>query len=226
MIELLRRVLTRVRRSRSKPPIPHGPAGIHRVGHRQYVGGLWEELGKLQFQYLLARGLRPEDYLLDIACGSLRGGVHFIAYLAPGHYLGIDKEEELIRAGIERELGRELYERQRPQLIVSAAFEFERFGLRPNFALAQSLFTHLTPTLIERCLGKLRPVIAEHGVLHATFMETPNPVANPRRPHDWGAFRYTRQQMEEFGAHTGWSATYVGDWNHPRRQMMMEFRPA
>jgi cyclopropane fatty-acyl-phospholipid synthase-like methyltransferase len=44
-------------------------------------------------------GLKPEHYLLDIGCGSLRGGVHFIAYLEPRHYFGIDKDEQLLEAG-------------------------------------------------------------------------------------------------------------------------------
>jgi len=37
--------------------------------HRSYVGGQWDVLGKLQFEFLLQRGLRPDDILLDIACG-------------------------------------------------------------------------------------------------------------------------------------------------------------
>lgn len=57
-------------------------------GPRGYVGGLWHELGELQFRFLVDQGLRPEHVLLDIACGSLRGGVRFVPYLNPGNYLG------------------------------------------------------------------------------------------------------------------------------------------
>src|SRR5689334_15595174 len=89
---------------------PQGAEGVKKLGHRTYVGGLWDELGQLQFDFLVNNGLKPQHYLLDIACGSLRAGVHFIPYLEVGHYLGIDKEEDLIQAGIEQELGQELYE--------------------------------------------------------------------------------------------------------------------
>jgi hypothetical protein len=45
------------------------------LDHRAYVGGLWEEIGRLQFEFLLRHGLAPSDCFLNIACGSLRGGV-------------------------------------------------------------------------------------------------------------------------------------------------------
>jgi hypothetical protein len=43
--------------------------------HRAVVGGMWDELGALQLDFLRARGLRPDSRLLDIGCGSLRLGV-------------------------------------------------------------------------------------------------------------------------------------------------------
>ena len=76
------------RNRRQSTATKHGPEGIKEMGHRQYVGGCWDEIGRLQFDYLVSQGLRPNHYLLDIACGSLRAGIHFIPYLEPGHYLG------------------------------------------------------------------------------------------------------------------------------------------
>jgi len=56
-----------------RPRIAHGPEGIKAAGHRRYVGGMWEEIGQLQFDYLVSQGLRPEHVFCDVACGSLRG---------------------------------------------------------------------------------------------------------------------------------------------------------
>jgi hypothetical protein len=208
------------------PPIAHGPAGIRAVGHREYVGGKWDEIGRLQFDFLVARGLRPHHTLLDIACGSLRAGVHFIPYLEPGRYLGIDKEPDLIRAGREQELTPELRESKRPNLIVDGEFAFERFGVRPDVALAQSLFTHLPPELIAKCFRNLRTVIANDGAFYATYFESNIDAPNPEAPHDWGRFAYTRAQMERFGTGAGWRFEYIGDWRHPRGQIMTCYRPA
>jgi hypothetical protein len=207
------------------PAIHHGAPGIRQVGHRDYVGGLWDVLGRLQFDFLLAQGLRPHHYLLDIGCGCLRGGVHFIRYLEPGHYLGIDKEPALLEAGVARELGRDLFESRRPRLLASADFDFAQFGQLVDFALAQSVFTHLPPPHIRACLGRLRPCTGPGGCFFATFFESPRPRRNPDVPHDHGFFAYTRRQMEEFGSTCGWQAEYVGAWDHPRHQMMMLYRP-
>ena len=67
-------------------------AEIESRAHRELVGGLWEELGVLQFEFLVKRGLKPHHRLLDVGCGALRGGVHFVRYLDPGCYHGIDRK--------------------------------------------------------------------------------------------------------------------------------------
>ena len=208
-----------------RPERPHGIEGIQALGHREYVGGLWEELGQLQFDFLIEKGLAPHHYLLDIACGSLRAGVHFIRYLEPGHYMGIDKEAELIHAGLEHELGQEIRARKKPQFLVSASFEFEKFTARPDYALAQSLFTHLPPHLIQQCFRKLKKVIADEGVFYATFFEGERSRPNPRHPHDQARFVYNRQEIEAFGVENGWTSNYIGDWQHPRKQVIVEYGP-
>ena len=44
--------------------------GIVRDGrHREIVGGMWDELGRLQMGALQAHGMRPHHRLLDIGCG-------------------------------------------------------------------------------------------------------------------------------------------------------------
>ncbi|MCC6946958.1 MAG: class I SAM-dependent methyltransferase [Bradyrhizobiaceae bacterium] len=54
------------------------------------IGGMWEEVGKLQFDYLVGKGLKPHHRLLDIGCGTLRGGRLFIRYLDVGGYTGLE----------------------------------------------------------------------------------------------------------------------------------------
>lgn len=205
---------------------PQGQEGITTLGHRDYVGGLWDEMGRHQFEFLLAEGLQPNHYLLDIACGSLRAGVHIIPYLDNGHYLGIDKEEGLIKAGVEHELGLELRELKKPQFVVSSNFEFEKFGVQPHYAIAQSLFTHIPMSLIDICFKKCRQCIRDDGFFYATFFQADQEIDNPSQPHDHAFFAYTRQRMERFGTDNGWVAEYIGDWNHPRDQVMVRFRPA
>jgi hypothetical protein len=41
--------------------------------HRRCVGGKWDEIGKLQIDFLKEQGLEKNMKFLDIGCGSLRG---------------------------------------------------------------------------------------------------------------------------------------------------------
>jgi hypothetical protein len=218
----LRRIL---RLFSAPPPRPEGVEGVRILGHRDYVGGLWDEIGALQFEFLVSHGLKPRNYLLDIACGSLRAGVHFISYLESGHYLGIEKEESLLHAGIDNELGNQLYNERQPQFVISKTFDFTKFTVHPHFALAHSLFTHLPAPVILECLTKLHSFIREEGVFFATFNEVSTKVCNPGTPHDHANFQFTRREMEDLAVNSGWRAHYIGDWNHPRHSKMMEFHP-
>jgi hypothetical protein len=146
-----------------------GDKGIQKKGHRGYVGGMWDEIGQLQFDFRLAKGLTPESYLLDIACGSLRLGVNAIPYLEPSHYLGIEKESGLIKAGLEQELDPGIGEQKRPNIVISDSFDFARRGQTADFAIAQSLFTHLPANPINLCFQRLHPHLESDGVFYATY---------------------------------------------------------
>lgn len=200
---------------------------VHEHGHRAFVGGpdrYWDLIAALQFNYLVEHGLKADDRFLDIACGSLRGGVKFIRHLDRGCYLGIDKRIELIIYGVAAEVGLDAYADKRPRFVVSDTFEFDKFeGPPARLALAQSLFTHLTDQDIRLCLSRLRAYARPGLKLFATFFETPEPRQNPAASHAHGGFQYTRLQMEAFGADTGFQPQYVGDWGHPRRQRMMVY---
>ena len=77
-----------------------------------------------------------------------------------------------------------------------------------------------------RCLRRLRPCMAPGGHLWATFLECEQPRENPAVSHDHDRFEYTRAQMAGFGAETGWGMEYVGDWGHPRGQVMVRYLPS
>lgn len=198
---------------------------IHDHGHRDSVGGLWDEIGRLQLDFLTQQGLRPNDVLVDVACGSLRGGVHLIRYLDPRHYLGIDKKIELVIYGVSAELGVDTYREKRPRFVISSQFEFDRFDLRPNFGIGQSIFTHLAPDDIIWCLRKLRMHAAAGCRFFASYRDVPKPRENPATSHAHEVFDYTRDQMATFAADGGWTFNYIGDWKHPRHLKIAEFRP-
>ena len=202
-------------------PWPEGEAGLKVRDHRQMVGGKWEELGSLQFNFLKDRGLKPNDTLCDVACGSFRAGRLFIEYLEPGNYLGIDKQAELIREGREKEVGESLWIDKRPEIVLSDRFEFSKFSKQPNYAIANSLFTHLSSNDVKLCLSSLKEIAAPNCKFYATYFQTDVKVFHVHSSHSSRRFEYTKSQMLKFGRSTGWRADYIGNWNHPAKQVLV-----
>lgn len=196
---------------------------LSKEGHREFVGGMWDQVGKLQLDFLIKQGLKPSHVFLDIACGALRAGRLLIPYLTPGNYLGIDKHAELIESGKTNEIASDVLKTQRPEFIVSDSFEFEKFSKRPDYCIAQSLFSHLDKKDIDLCFGKLAAFVQPGCKFFATFFPTSIPVPQLGSSHSIRNFFYTRRAMEGFGRRAGWEPRYIGDWGHPRGQVMVEY---
>ena len=100
--------------------------------HRRSIGNVrhWDTIGSLQFDYLVEHGLQPQHYLLDVGCGPIRGGMHFIRYLETGHYYGVDLNAPVLEETKRLELPR-LGQTRRQALSVDLAAARAR-GRRPN----------------------------------------------------------------------------------------------
>lgn len=223
---------------KSKPPVPPKeewlklPQGdrIAVIGHRAYVGGaapgIWFTLGKRQFHFLVSEGLRPHHRFLDIACGSLRLGQFLIPYLNRGRYYGLEAEPALVEAGLREELFYDLAAKRRPTF--GYGYDFD-FGFAPGFefAIAQSLFTHLNADDIALCLRNLATIATGESTLYFTFFEGGGGDANPEGGSDSHRnWRYSFAEIEQIASAAGWAATYIGDWGHERGQMMVKARLA
>jgi SAM-dependent methyltransferase len=210
------------------------PEEIQAGVHREMVGGLWDELGPLQLDFLRAEGLTPGDTLLDVGCGCLRAGIHFVRFLEPGRYYGIDVNASLIQAGLERELPLAgLAGRLAPDhLLVNGRFEAWRFGVPFDYALAQSVFTHVPPAEIGLCLRELARCVRPGGRLYATFFECEGDEVPEQMLHEPGgitSFRdrdplhYRFRDLAALCAGLPWTPVRVGRWGHPRDQRMIRF---
>ena len=204
-------------------PRPTDEETLAQEGHRQFVGGKWDQMGKLQLEFLVNHNLKPNHVFLDIACGALRAGRLLIPYLNPGNYMGMDKHLELIEAGKAKELTPEVLRERQPQFVVSDTFEFEKLSKKPDYCIAQSLFSHLRKQEIELCLSKLGAFAKPGCRFYATFCQVAVPIPQLAKSHSVRSFFFTRGTMEAIGKRTGWESTYIGNWNHPDGQMMMEY---
>jgi SAM-dependent methyltransferase len=208
---------------------------IHGGAHRRMVGGMWDLVGRLQFEHLVANGLTPGMRLLDIGCGALRGGVHFVEFLDAAHYYGLDRNPSLLEAGYDVELGRLGLQHRLPRqhLIADDAFDAGRFGVMFDVALAHSLFTHLPAAEVRRCLAAVAALLVPGGRLFATFYECPadQPAGSPvtHQPGgittfaDRNPFHHRPDELATWADAVRLRAARWGEWGHPRAQRMMQF---
>ena len=207
-------------------------AEIDAKAHRDFVGGLWDEMGLLQLDFVKRHGLMPNHDLLDMGCGALRGGIQFMRYLDKGHYHGMDFNASLIEAGKREIQGAGLVEKE-AHLLVNAKFEASLFGKSFDYAIAQSVFSHLPMNHIVRCLLEMRKVLKPTGVFFATFFEAPSAahLASITHPsgeivtnYDTDPFHYAFEEIEWMARVAGTHVNLVKDWSHPRDQKMLAFR--
>jgi SAM-dependent methyltransferase len=201
---------------------------VKAVGHRGYTGGqtpeAWYGIGRLQYHFLVSRGLTPQHTFLDIACGALRLGQYLIPFLDKGKYYGIDGEQSLIDAGIANEINFNIIELKKPNFSVNYDFDFS-FVKSVDYAIAQSLFTHLTIADIGKCFRSLREKIAPRGRFYFSFFEGDS-ANNAAVSHPQGAWIYSVSELVAVAKPAGWSIEYIGDWNHPRAQNIALATPA
>lgn len=203
---------------------------IARGVHRSRVGGLWDTMGSLQLDFLSERGLYRSDRLLDVACGALRAGIHFVDFLEPGHYFGIDINQSLLDAGYDLELTDYLREKlPRDNLRRVDRFDCD-FGVQFDVAIAQSLFTHVPLNHVRLCMYRVAQQMRPGGRFYLTFNEKPKSfpvdgVVEGGKYSFYGernVYWYYRSDLRWAASFSPWKWRYIGDWGHPRKQRMVE----
>jgi cyclopropane fatty-acyl-phospholipid synthase-like methyltransferase len=181
---------------------------------------------------MLGAGLQPSDTLLDVGCGCFRGGLHFLAYLDDGGYVGLDKDAAQIRVGRANCRGR--INGKGVTAIVSGDFDLSGYEGYFDFALAHSLFPHLQRHEISACLRAVRDALKDGGRLYATYFEAPPQDYNACRQARGGVvttlnsdpFHHEIAFYEQATNDLGMTLVNIGEWDHPRSQKMLEFRKA
>lgn len=164
-----------------------------------------------QFEYLKTRGLVPQSTLLDYGCGALAAGVHFIGYLVPSKYVGLDISREVLCEG-ERRLERIGLTSRQPNLHLLDGDLAAVLGERQfDFIWAQSVLTHMPPEDILALLRDIRQHMHGGSQLFTTFAHTMGKPVQ-RQFKDW---YYNREFFIEAAATYGFDVEFMSDWHHP-----------
>jgi cyclopropane fatty-acyl-phospholipid synthase-like methyltransferase len=184
------------------------------------VGGKWEEIGQLQFEFLIERELKPHHRLLDIGCGTLRAGRHFIKYLHVGNYAGIDISPKAIDYG-KQLVKEEGLTSKKPCLIVSgkSGLRFNDFStVKFDYLIAHSVFTHLKAEHIHECFENIGTIMHSNSLFYFTYRD-----ATEHKRIRVKEFYYPPSFFESLAARHQFSMQDCSnEYNHPRGQKMIE----
>ncbi len=129
----------------------------------------WEEKRRFQIAFLREAGLLPQHALLDLGCGTLRGGIPIIEYLEPGHYTGVD-----VRASALRDAARELrdyrLEAKRARLVRVGRLADLDLGAAFDIVWAFSLLYHLADATLNECMACAARHLKQDGTFYANAL--------------------------------------------------------
>lgn len=176
------------------------------VGSRSHKR--WLALGRMQFDYLVGHGLRPDHRMLEIGCGNLRAGWRFIDYLDPGCYYGIDISPDILFAAqsviAERGLQAKL-PILTPVRDLTLAFLPDRHF---DVVHAHSVFSHSPLSVIEECLAHVGRVMQPDGWFDFTFDRTEGEEHHVLRED----FYYRTETLVRLADKYDLTATFMDDW--------------
>jgi ABC-type polysaccharide/polyol phosphate transport system ATPase subunit/SAM-dependent methyltransferase len=213
----------------SQPRPADEDADADMAWHRLALGGHWTEEGAWVFDFLRRQGLRPEQYVLDVGCGSLSAASRLLPYMHPHHYWGYEKNIELFIAGTQIELPRVGVRADLGQFIVNDDFDLTEAPAVFDLAIASSLFRRLSLNSVARCIAGVVSRLAPGGRFFATWPDNPDPRRfEPRmRPDgttsysDREPFHYHFAMLAAIAEAIGARAERIDDPSHPRGEAVM-----
>lgn len=152
---------------------------------------LWKLKRDFQIDFLKKMNLQPQHYLLDIGCGTLRGGIPFITFLQEGHYFGID-----VRANALAEARKELQEAglvsKKPNLLLSDNMSQLTIEQTFDYIWAFSVLIHMSDDILNDTLGFVSKHLADGGVFYA------NVICDDMEKCNWEEFPVVSRTIDSY----------------------------
>jgi hypothetical protein len=130
---------------------------------------LWKMKRRFQMQFLKQRGLQPEHFLLDLGCGTLRGGLPLVAYLEKEHYYGVDIRPEALEEG-RKELLEAGQGHKEPVLTLGDRLTNLDLERKFHFIWSFSVLIHMTDGILSECLDCVARHLTTEGTFYANVL--------------------------------------------------------
>lgn len=136
-------------------------SGQHNTSHHDNVR-------RFQINFLKAQGLLPDSSLLEIGCGTLRGGIPIIDYLDTGHYYGMDVRQNVIDEAFE-ELRECDLQHKLPNIFLFSDNNLQ-LNTKFDFIWSFQVFLHMNDTRLDEALRFASRHLDKDGIFLATAL--------------------------------------------------------
>ncbi len=107
--------------------------------------------------------LKPDDRVVDYGCGSLRIGGHFIRFLDPERYFGVDVTDGFYEMGKDL-IGPEMVAEKRPRFaVIGDASVAAAAAFAPDIVYSTAVSYHVHPSETPVYYGNLQRIAAKPG---------------------------------------------------------------
>jgi len=209
-------------------PPPDSEAADDRSWHRLATGGRWDEEGAWVFDFLGARGLRADHYVLDMGCGSLSAASRLLPYMEQSHYWGFEKNVELFVAGVQVELPRAGVRPERGHFLVNDDFDLSSAPHPFDLAIASSLLRRLPLNGVARCFASVIRKLTPGGTFFVAWAEPGDDPFAPRLQQDGTTtmadrppYHYDFGVLARIADIAGGRVERLPDRSHPRGDSIM-----
>jgi len=177
----------------------------------------WQAVGRKQFRFLKANGLRRDHLLLEIGCGNLRAGRHFIRYLRPGNYTGVDISPDILLAAQDTIVEYELQD-QAPALFLVTGTNLNFLPARSfDVVHAHSVFTHTPLDVITAYFAAVHRVLRPGGFFDFTYHHSEGEAWHFLRED----FYYPTGLLLDLATEAGFTPRVVEEWTYPQPKLRL-----
>ncbi len=132
----------------------------------------WKAKRDFQIGFLKTMGLHPAHSLLEIGCGTLRGGLPIIDFLGEGQFCGIDVRPVVLDEA-RKELAEAGLEHKKPLLVLTSDLSTVDLRRDYDYVWAFSVLPHLEDDILRGAFFCARRHLKRDGIFFATAQVGP-----------------------------------------------------
>lgn len=175
----------------------------------------FEAIGRFTLDSLQQCGMTPSSKVLDVGCGALRLGYWLIRYLGPDCYCGLEPNKRYVEIGVKYAVGPELAAEKRPRFEHNGDFDFSPFGVKFDFAVARSIFSHASPGMIATAMESFRDNSADDAAMLASYNRVRradgDDVVDVHQRGEWSWRKYNTRFLQDMARERGLKAEDFGE---------------